>query len=222
MDDANEQARQDPAVRQSLEVISRRWGIGQEDLLRWSFIPREVLGLLEIKRQASLERKLAGRDIRRLRQLQTRRPEVHGEVPILRGQELRAHKARLVGLKLRTRQGVRAHLASGDLGTGRDRLVRASSASPSRLTFSQHLSSRLPFSMSGMFTWVMRNVLDLDLLETSDVARLLHLTPAAIRAMVRRGRLPVAVRTPRGARLFRRADVLAVAAGRRQAGSARA
>jgi hypothetical protein len=50
MDDANEQARQDPAVRQSLEVISRRWGIGQEDLLRWSFIPREVLGLLEIKR----------------------------------------------------------------------------------------------------------------------------------------------------------------------------
>ena len=92
MDDANEQARQDPAVRQSLEVISRRWGSGQEDLLRWSFIPREVLGLLEIKRQASLERKLAGRDIRRLRQLQTRRPEVHGEVPILRGQELRAHK----------------------------------------------------------------------------------------------------------------------------------
>ncbi len=73
-----------------------------------------------------------------------------------------------------------------------------------------------------MFTWVMRNVLDLDLLETSDVARLLHLTPAAIRAMVRRGRLPVAVRTPRGARLFRRADVLAVAARRRQAGSARA
>lgn len=49
-----------------------------------------------------------------------------------------------------------------------------------------------------------------DLLETADVARILEKTPAAVRARVRRGLIPVAVVTPRGARLFRRSDIDAI------------
>jgi hypothetical protein len=56
----------------------------------------------------------------------------------------------------------------------------------------------------------MRQATGTELLETADVARLLQRTPAAIRAMVNRGRIPIAVTTPRGARLFRRADIDAI------------
>jgi hypothetical protein len=56
---------------------------------------------------------------------------------------------------------------------------------------------------------------EVELIETADVARLLQRTPAAIRAMVNRGKIPVAVTTPRGARLFRRSDIDAIVATRR-------
>ena len=53
-----------------------------------------------------------------------------------------------------------------------------------------------------------------ELLEAADVARALRVTPAMVRVLARQGILPVAARTPRGSRLFRQADVLAVAAVR--------
>jgi DNA-binding transcriptional MerR regulator len=46
-----------------------------------------------------------------------------------------------------------------------------------------------------------------ELLEVADVARQLDLTPATVRLHANTGRLPVAVTTPRGQRLFRPADV---------------
>ena len=49
--------------------------------------------------------------------------------------------------------------------------------------------------------------IDVELIETADVARLIRRTPAAVRARVRRGQIPVAVVTPRGAHLFRRSDI---------------
>jgi helix-turn-helix protein len=49
-----------------------------------------------------------------------------------------------------------------------------------------------------------------DLIEVADVAKILGRTPAAIRARVVRGQIPVAVVTPRGARLFRRSDIDAI------------
>ncbi len=54
------------------------------------------------------------------------------------------------------------------------------------------------------------------LLEVADVARLLNRTPSAVRALARAGRLRVAVTTPRGARLFNRADVEQLLAERSQ------
>jgi hypothetical protein len=57
-----------------------------------------------------------------------------------------------------------------------------------------------------------------DLLETADVARLLERTPAAIRVMVRLGKIPVAFTTPRGGRLFRRVDIEMLIRNRRQSG----
>jgi DNA-binding transcriptional MerR regulator len=47
----------------------------------------------------------------------------------------------------------------------------------------------------------------LELLEAADVARELDITPATVRMHADRGRLPVAIVTPRGTRLFRPADV---------------
>lgn len=47
----------------------------------------------------------------------------------------------------------------------------------------------------------------MQLLEVGDVARLLNVVPATVRMLARSGRLPVAVTTPRGARLFRAEDV---------------
>ena len=44
-------------------------------------------------------------------------------------------------------------------------------------------------------------------LSTADAARILGVTPAAIRAMERAGRLPAAGRTRSGIRLFRHSDV---------------
>jgi DNA-binding transcriptional MerR regulator len=52
------------------------------------------------------------------------------------------------------------------------------------------------------------------LLESADAARLLDVTPTAVRAMARQGRLPVAFQTPRGGRLFQADDVLALRAQR--------
>jgi helix-turn-helix protein len=49
-----------------------------------------------------------------------------------------------------------------------------------------------------------------DLIEVADVAKMLGRTPAAIRARVVRGQIPVAGVTPRGARLFRRSDIDAI------------
>ena len=50
-----------------------------------------------------------------------------------------------------------------------------------------------------------------DYLSTADPARILGVTPAAVRSMERQGRLPSAGRTLGGIRLFRRAKVEAVA-----------
>lgn len=49
------------------------------------------------------------------------------------------------------------------------------------------------------------------LLTPADVARRLGITPAAVRAMERRGTLKVAAKTEGGNRLFRQADVTALA-----------
>lgn len=49
-----------------------------------------------------------------------------------------------------------------------------------------------------------------DLIEMADVARILGRTPAAIRARVLRGEIPVAATTPRGGRLFRKSDIDAI------------
>jgi DNA-binding transcriptional MerR regulator len=46
-----------------------------------------------------------------------------------------------------------------------------------------------------------------DLLEVHEVAKRLDRTPASVRAYADQGKLPVAVITARGARLFRPADV---------------
>ncbi len=46
-----------------------------------------------------------------------------------------------------------------------------------------------------------------DMLESADVARLLGVTPAAVRQMARRGALAPILTTTRGLRIFRRADV---------------
>ncbi len=51
-------------------------------------------------------------------------------------------------------------------------------------------------------------------LSTADAARVLRLTPATVRLMVRRGLLPVAAKTEGGIHLFRRADVEALNAER--------
>jgi DNA-binding transcriptional MerR regulator len=47
-----------------------------------------------------------------------------------------------------------------------------------------------------------------ELLITSEAARILGLTPAAVRLLADSGRLPT-LKTPTGVRLYRRADVLA-------------
>lgn len=49
------------------------------------------------------------------------------------------------------------------------------------------------------------------LIESADAARILHVTPARVRQLALVGRLPVAVTTPRGARLFTRDAVEALA-----------
>ena len=49
------------------------------------------------------------------------------------------------------------------------------------------------------------------LLSTADAARILGVTPAAVRLMERQGRLPSAGRTQGGIRLFQRAKVEAAA-----------
>jgi excisionase family DNA binding protein len=48
------------------------------------------------------------------------------------------------------------------------------------------------------------------LLEVADVARTLNVTSATIRSLAKAGRLPIAAMTPRGVRLFRSEDVLAL------------
>jgi hypothetical protein len=48
-------------------------------------------------------------------------------------------------------------------------------------------------------------------LSAADAARILDRTPAAVRAMARRGALPVAAMTEGGMHLFRRKDVEALA-----------
>ena len=48
-------------------------------------------------------------------------------------------------------------------------------------------------------------------LSTADASRVLDVTPATIRLMVRRGKLPVAAMTEGGMHLFRRAAVEALA-----------
>jgi DNA-binding transcriptional MerR regulator len=48
-------------------------------------------------------------------------------------------------------------------------------------------------------------------LSTADAARLLGVTPAAVRGTARRGALPVATTTESGIRLFHRAEVAALA-----------
>ncbi len=45
------------------------------------------------------------------------------------------------------------------------------------------------------------------LLEVGDVARVINRSPAMVRALANAGRLRVAAITPRGTRLFRRADI---------------
>jgi DNA-binding transcriptional MerR regulator len=49
-----------------------------------------------------------------------------------------------------------------------------------------------------------------DLIETADAARILGLTPNSVRMYAKAGQLRPAVVTPRGARLFLRADVEAL------------
>lgn len=46
-----------------------------------------------------------------------------------------------------------------------------------------------------------------DLMTAADAARILSITPDMVRLLARQGRLRAAVRTIRGVRLFRRADV---------------
>lgn len=46
-----------------------------------------------------------------------------------------------------------------------------------------------------------------DLLESGDACHILHVGWRTLNRLAERGRLPVAARTPRGTRLFRRADV---------------
>jgi DNA-binding transcriptional MerR regulator len=54
----------------------------------------------------------------------------------------------------------------------------------------------------------MRPVRDVDqLISTSDVARILELTPDGVRYLERRGKLPAAQYLPSGQRLFRLKDV---------------
>jgi excisionase family DNA binding protein len=60
------------------------------------------------------------------------------------------------------------------------------------------------------------------LLSTADAARILRVTPATVRMMERRGRLPSAGRTEGGIRLFRRGDVEALARRRARKGAAHA
>jgi excisionase family DNA binding protein len=54
-------------------------------------------------------------------------------------------------------------------------------------------------------------------LSTADASRVLGVTPAAIRLMVRRGELPVAAMTEGGIHLFRRSAVEALARRRTEA-----
>ena len=61
-----------------------------------------------------------------------------------------------------------------------------------------------------------------ELLEAADVARALSVTPAMVRVLARQGLLRVAARTPRGSRLFSRADVERLAARRREQARRRA
>ena len=58
-------------------------------------------------------------------------------------------------------------------------------------------------------------------LSAADAARVLEVTPAAIRAMVRRGALPVAAMTEGGIHLLRRGDVEALARKRSRQQAAR-
>ncbi len=58
-------------------------------------------------------------------------------------------------------------------------------------------------------------------LSAADAARVLGVTPAAIRAMARRGALPVSAMTEGGIHLFRRADVEALARRRAKRQQAR-
>jgi hypothetical protein len=112
---AIDQAGRDPEILRCVESISRRWRVSKHRLLRKAFIPLEVIGpLLEIKQQMSLEKSAGARDVRRLRQLQHRRPQEFGDIPILSGRQLRSHDlqrwARNFGLDKESADVTRQHV----------------------------------------------------------------------------------------------------------------
>jgi excisionase family DNA binding protein len=55
-----------------------------------------------------------------------------------------------------------------------------------------------------------------ELLSAADAARILDVTPATVRQMLRRGTLPAAAKTEGGIHLFRRKDVEKLARAREQ------
>lgn len=59
-------------------------------------------------------------------------------------------------------------------------------------------------------------------LSTADASRVLVVTPATVRLMVKRGDLPVAAKTEGGIQLFRRAEVEKLAKQRAEKGEPRA
>jgi DNA-binding transcriptional MerR regulator len=53
----------------------------------------------------------------------------------------------------------------------------------------------------------MRTLEQLDLIQTGTAARILGISPTAVQLLERTGKLPAALKTDRGTRLFLRADV---------------
>jgi hypothetical protein len=88
----NAQASQDPGVERCLNTIAERWGVEKDDLLRWSFFPREMLVALRIRKGLTVAKKQEGRAVRSLRQLQVRQPGTYGDVPLLKGRKLSEHE----------------------------------------------------------------------------------------------------------------------------------
>lgn len=80
----NVAAAKNPAVRRMVEAILRGpRALAEEDLIGWSYVPRQVIELLDVRVGETKERRAQANTVRRLRQLQARELPKDEDLPAL-------------------------------------------------------------------------------------------------------------------------------------------